>query len=231
MTHPVKSLLVGISGLAGSGKDTVANLLGKHHGFVSVSLADPMKRILQDLFAFSEDQLWGPSEQRNVPDRRYRRPRSNVRPCDHDYLTPRHALQQLGTEFGRACYQDVWVEYAVRVHWSLQQGSCYYDKVSGLRFCASVQGVMVPKTHVVIPDVRFHNELAALKKAGAKMLRIVRPGAGLTGPEGFHTSETEQQGIEDSQFDHIIDNSGSLDDLKTTVDQIMATWSTTKEES
>ena len=226
MTHPAKSLLVGISGLAGSGKDTVANLLGKHHGFVSVSLADPMKRILQDLFAFSEDQLWGPSERRNVPDRRYPRTKDGL---DEGYLTPRHALQQLGTEFGRACYQDVWVEHAIRVHGKLQQGSCYYDKVSGLRFCASVQGVMVPKTHVVIPDVRFHNELAVLKKAGAKMLRVVRPGAGLTGPEGFHTSETEQQGILDNEFDHVIDNSGSLDDLKTAVDQIVATWSATKE--
>lgn len=57
--------LIIICGQAGSGKDTVASFLVKDHGATAVALADPMKRLAQQVFAFSEEQLWGPSELRN----------------------------------------------------------------------------------------------------------------------------------------------------------------------
>src|SRR5262249_21718742 len=126
--------VIGICGRAGAGKDTAADVLVKEFGFVKVSLADPLKRICREVFAFTEEQLWGPSECRNEPDKRYRRRPSgydaNGRPIDKcgclrenkrafmdaedyrdhlpcpavfsgdEFLTPRHALQQLGTEWG-----------------------------------------------------------------------------------------------------------------------------------
>jgi hypothetical protein len=58
-------------GEAGSGKDTVADILAKSYGSVSVAMADPMKRLCEYVFDFSENQLWGPSERRNAPDFRY----------------------------------------------------------------------------------------------------------------------------------------------------------------
>src|SRR6266404_2066963 len=124
-------MLVGLSGLAGSGKDTAADHLVAKHNFVKVSLADPLKRMCRDAFDFTDDQLWGPSEKRNAPDERYRRkptqhmlhgrdfntttdkcytcgaekpwpPGLGGEECFH-YLTPRYALQKLGTEWGRDC--------------------------------------------------------------------------------------------------------------------------------
>lgn len=58
-------------GKAGSGKDTVAEMLSKGYGSISLAMADPMKRLCEYLFDFSENQLWGPSEMRNAPDFRY----------------------------------------------------------------------------------------------------------------------------------------------------------------
>lgn len=76
-------MILGITGIledatgrqrvAGSGKDTVADLLCTHFGFAKISLADPMKRICRDIFDFSHEQMWGPSETRNAPDTRYPR--------------------------------------------------------------------------------------------------------------------------------------------------------------
>jgi hypothetical protein len=36
-------------------------------------------------------------------------------PEDDIFLTPRHALQQLGTEWARSCFGDVWVQYTLRI--------------------------------------------------------------------------------------------------------------------
>lgn len=59
-----------ICGEAGSGKDTVADLLRGTLGGVKIALADPMKRLVQALMRFTDDQLWGPSESRNAVDER-----------------------------------------------------------------------------------------------------------------------------------------------------------------
>lgn len=252
-------MIIALSGLAGTGKDTAADMLVRNHGFVKVALADPLKRICRDVFDFTDEQLWGQSESRNAPDKRYRRRDivvSHARDCyecgNHyeapsgprpdgparcpkccsvawtngsdifreEYLTPRHALQQLGTEWGRNCYDDVWVEYAVRVCETLQRGDHYYDARTGLRTTTSVADVMEPKKNVVISDVRFKNEVARLKRAGAKMIRIVRPGHDT--PKWDHPSETEQLEIPDSEFDLIFDNNKTLGELAAAVSMMLS---------
>jgi len=144
-------MIIGLSGLSGTGKDTVADILVKNFNFSKIGLSDPMKRICKDVFDFTDEQLWGPSEKRNEPDKRYRKkpylhmtnsvavydPKYNEprrcsscgeegpppsddgrhfssEKCFH-YLTPRFALQKLGTEFGMNCYDNVWVEYALKM--------------------------------------------------------------------------------------------------------------------
>lgn len=56
---------------AGVGKDEVARSMAEHLGCAIVSLADPMKRLALAVFAFSQEQLWGPSDKRNEVDERY----------------------------------------------------------------------------------------------------------------------------------------------------------------
>lgn len=54
-------------GPAGSGKDTAAQFLAKNHGAVLLAQADPMKRFARDLYGFTDQALWGPSEEREKP--------------------------------------------------------------------------------------------------------------------------------------------------------------------
>ena len=49
-----KKMLVGITGKAGSGKDTVGDYLVKSHGFKKIALADPIKRLVKDVFVLDE---------------------------------------------------------------------------------------------------------------------------------------------------------------------------------
>jgi hypothetical protein len=244
-------LIIAFSGSAGSGKDTAADYLVKHKAFVKVALADPLKRICKDVFQFTDEQLWGASDRRNVPDKRYpltpgyghrqtwdtnRRILESYERENHPdtamfrrytedmerggWLTPRHALQQLGTEWGRGCYDLVWVEYAMRIAKDL------LDHSKGPRDYTPQRGLYVPglwgATHpvckgVVISDVRFKNEVEGLRAAGAKVIRILRPKAGLAGAAGRHRSEQEQLEIPDSAFDSVIHNSSTLDELYSEV--------------
>jgi len=198
--------IIGISGQAGSGKDTVADMLLEHEGFTKVSLADPIKRFAKEMWGFTDEQLWGGSEHRNEPDARY------------GGLTPRKVLQHLGTEGGRALDYDVWIRYAVNTARTLldNSGSKAYSPKRG------VHRLMFHTVNaVVIPDVRFINEVQHLRKEGGKLLRVIRPGAGLEGEFAQHESEIQMSKISDNEFDYVILNTGTLEDLRRKVDQFI----------
>lgn len=212
-------MIIGICGLAGSGKSTAADFLVRNHGFVSLAFADPLKRIARDVYDFTDEQLWGPSSARNTPDKRY--PRKEVmkelafgvfheEETRVEYLTPRFALQQLGTEWGRTCYPNTWADLALRTANKIlyQSGilrSVYwnYDAKQGLYTTCTPEG---PKPKgVVISDVRFINEVVAINAAGGQVYQMTR-GFGLEGAAGQHKSEQEMKSIPSNLFKGQIDN-------------------------
>lgn len=211
-------MILGLSGQARVGKDTFADYLVHNYDFVKIGLADPMKRFCKDVFDFSDAQLYG--DERDKPDGRYFRGVVNPASLGDNYLTPRYALQKLGTEWGRDCYNSIWVEYGVRVATRLLGGYCRYSPSEGL---VSVDKDIGPIGGVVFSDLRFRNEFETVKKAQGKMIRIYRPGhGGNVGIEG-HASEAEQQTIQDREFDLVVNNDGSLIDYYRAIDAIMAT--------
>jgi hypothetical protein len=219
--------VIGISGKAGSGKDTVADMLLRNEGIVKVSLADPIKRLARELWEFTDGQLWGPSDSRNAPDYRY--------PITDDlYLTPRKVLQHLGTEGGRAIDHDVWIRYAMRVATQLLEAKpreLCYSQSGGLdtyieqyplgREFERLDDFPEKVSAVILPDCRFVNELMAIKNAGGVLIRVKRPGAGLEGDFATHRSETELDNIPDSTFTYVIENTGTLEDLQNSVNNIV----------
>lgn len=173
-------MIIGLAGYAGSGKSTVARFLVEHHAFEEISFAEPMKVFCREVLGFSRDQLWGPSSLRDAIDPRYGK-------------SPREALQQIGTEWGRAFYQDIWVDCALRT------------ARERLSFSRSVG--------VVFSDVRFENELDAIQAAGGSVWRVVRPGLGAAGGHASENNLTDRSG-----YNRIIDNQGgSLEDLAALV--------------
>lgn len=177
-------MIVGIAGLAGSGKDTFAKYLleeaaDRGWSAATFSFADPMKRFVAEVFDWAYADLVGPSELRERPDPRYRR-------ADGELLTPRFALQTLGTEWGRNCYPNVWVDLTIR---QVEQASIDL---------------------AIITDCRFLNEATAVVRAGGKVVQIARPGIAA----GTHPSEAEQRTSAFQSLATIISNEGSLDDLR-----------------
>jgi hypothetical protein len=64
---------------------------------------------------------------------------------------------------------------------------------------------------VVITDVRFKNEIVGVHERGGKLIRVKRPGVDKA--EWNHPSETEQLTIPDEDFDYVLQNDGTLEDL------------------
>lgn len=197
--------IVGISGLAGSGKGEAATILEDYFGFVRVSFADEIKRTTRRWWPnFTMDELWGPSEAR-----------SRIHP-EYNDLTARRACQFIGTEVGRGLDSNVWARAGLEVARKLLDGGCWYSPSTGLTFDATAQR----PSGVVFDDARFPNELNAIVAAGGKTWKIVRPGAGLEGEAAAHESEHALDGFDDSKFNAIIVNNKSLADLKDIVCRI-----------
>lgn len=110
-----KHIMVCVSGFSGVGKDEFVKHLVKAFGAVQTGLADPAKRHMSDVYKFTEQQLFGPSEFRNAGDVRI--PKNAFRekslrqfdgplPGSHDGLVP-------GIGKDGSC---VWLDPKVR-HW------------------------------------------------------------------------------------------------------------------
>lgn len=230
-------MILGLCGQAGSGKSFIADILQKKYNYKSMSFADPLKRICQDTFKFSDMQLWGPSEARNTPDLRYPRPCRGCAGCgylDDDsqcescngagktYLTPREALQKLGTEWGRACFENIWVKYTINTAQKLLTNKTGpwlpYSPSKGLGQLPSWTEEI---SGVVISDVRFQNEIDGIVNAGGKVVRIKRDTTTLKGSAAQHSSEVEQSTIPDSAFNHVLQNVNDLDALTLSIERMM----------
>jgi len=234
-------MIVGISGLtiergifgfwsrrgnAGAGKDEAAKRLIQEHGFVPLAFADPMKRIIKEVYAFSDDQLWGPSEMRNQPDQRYPQHMSHG-PAIVDVvdgktvphcLTPRFALQTLGEEWGRNCYRNTWAEYALRIAKLIEAGGWDYDQKTGL-----TRRDGAPSRNVVITDLRYKNEAEAVQLGDGYLVRCKRVVPKLKVVPN-HKSEVDLLSVHDDDFNWILNNDGTVQDLWNKVDEMVRVW-------
>jgi hypothetical protein len=112
--------------------------------------------------------------------------------------SPRELLQLLGTEFGREILgHDVWIRHLMRrISWS-------------------------EAADIVVTDVRFANEAAAIRARGGVVVEVVRPNAleAVSAQARTHSSEF---GIPDDLIDVTIVNDGSVNDLLHRVDAAIA---------
>lgn len=175
-------VLVGLSGLAGSGKSTVASVLcDDEFAFVRVKFADGLKNMLRSLL----DTAGCPCDEVE------RYVEGDLKELPTNYLsgrTPREVMLTLGTEWGRdMMHLNFWVNiWRRRVQSLLDQG-----------------------ISVVVDDLRFPNELAALRQLGGVTMRIHRE----TSIEVKHASERHCL-----DTDYHIDNTG---ELATTMHQVV----------
>jgi hypothetical protein len=168
-------MLIGLTGLAGSGKSEAARILIEQFGFERVKFADPLKnmirRMLADMGHIAEDverMIEGDLKEVEIPELG---------------VTPRRLMVTLGTEWGRDLIRaDLWTRL-----WAARADQ--FDLV-------------------IADDVRFPNEVEAIRNRGGILWKIERPGL----ERGTHASEALEV-----DADRTILNSGTLEELRSNV--------------
>ena len=67
--------------------------------------------------------------------------------------------------------------------------------------------------HILVTDVRYPNELEALKTRGFTMIKLVRD-------TGIHDNHPSERNLNDTLFDYVIDNNGTIKELEEKLLQI-----------
>jgi len=184
-------MIIGIAGRARSGKDTFGEYLRESLSepgvFVTkTAFASKLKYICGDLFGLTEDQLWGNAKEH--PDMRFPKDDLGVSSSLKDYWTAREILQEFGS-FVRSIRPQYWIE------------QCVKDDED--------------EHYKIITDVRYPNELYAVKNVGGIIVLIERPDLpSITNMN--HSSETALSDIPrtNEYFDCRIKNSGGLEHLR-----------------
>jgi hypothetical protein len=176
--------VVGISGYARSGKDTLADILVEHHGYTKVAFADKMRDFLYAQNPYVAENGGG-SNFRSLQEiiNKFGWDGYKSSPWGDDL---RALVQRTGTEAGRqTLWQNIWVDAAFK----------------GLD----------PDGKYVFSDTRFLNEAEAVKDHGGLLLRISRPGVGPALDENGEAHISEIALDDYTGFDYNIPNDGSID--------------------
>lgn len=192
MTTMHKQYIIGLTGYAGAGKDTVADLMVTHLGFRKLAFADALRAEAATGFEVGLDWFTHPATKHHpitalamrkapreflaavalslsiaAPDLRF--------PLTDEWLdaprSPRQILQWWGTEYRRAMHPRYWTRIML-------DRLAHMGRNGHGRF--------------VITDVRFENEADTVHAAGGILWQITRPGLhAASTPEGEHVSATD----------------------------------------
>lgn len=172
--------VIGLAGPIGSGKSTAAEFFYRTYKYRRISFAEPLKNMLRVL-GLGDRELYG--DLKEVPS-----PKLNGR-------TPRHAMQTLGTEWGRTCLsQTFWVDQGIRS--ALEARDCGFPGV-------------------VFDDCRFATEADGIRSIGGRIIMLTGRSFVTDGPK--HASEAL-----DFEPDATISNAGSIADLERALMRALA---------
>jgi hypothetical protein len=202
-------LLIGLNGVAQSGKDTVGKILCDNHGFKRLAFADALRKGLYEINPIvsidveTESQsllkrLSGEPERINTKILRIQDIVDNIGwdEAKVKYIEIRELMQRYGTEGGRLIHGE-------------------YCWVNVLEKTIKAN----PTENYVITDMRFDNEVSLVGKLDGLRVQIQREG--VTSVNNHISDKVLPRWM----FDHIIHNNGTIKELEEQVNELVISLS------
>ena len=141
-------MLIGICGLIGSGKGTVADILVRDYKFKKISFADKLKDTVAHLFDWDRAMLEGDTKEsrewREAEDTFWTKETGKS-------INPRLVLQLFGTDCMRKGFdENIWVSFVKK------------------------EIISNPDVNYIVPDVRFPNEIKVIKELNGQIWQVRR---------------------------------------------------------
>lgn len=213
----MKPKVILLSGKKQVGKDTFASILTSlnkrsKYTWFSIALADELKHQISDILAslcghrindVAHPESKEDFEYLDFMDSFYNRRQDlkekqieSLTYSDGNIVTPRNAMQWYGQMIKTTFGEHIWIDILLKNKIFLSE----------------------PNTNIIVTDCRFKYELKELKqrlqnKFEVITVRIKRN----TGLEDKDISETDLDNLEDSHFDYILENNGSIKEFKKKV--------------
>jgi hypothetical protein len=161
--------------------------------------ADPLKDLAVNLFDLNEEDVYGNDEQKNQHTDLLWENMPNNFANKQGKMTNREFLEHFGTNIVRKIKYDAWSEY-------------------------SIKKILKEQAEIaIVPDIRFPNEVHAIKNSGGAVIRLTRD---------IFNSQTEPEKSLDKEvfdwenFDLIVDNaSTTLEELCSLLNHKKWMWS------
>ena len=115
-------IIIGLAGPAGSGKDTVRQMLESDHAFSGLAFADPIRSMVSELLSYVDAEHY--AQDRALKEEHV--PRLNA--------SDRELAQTLGTEWGRSIEPEFWLRIASARLDALQDQGLRHFVISDVRF-------------------------------------------------------------------------------------------------
>lgn len=139
-------MIIGITGHARNGKDSVADVLVNDYGFERLSFAWPIKEACKTIFGWTDEHVYGALK--DIEDKEWG-------------ISPRLAMQLLGTDWGQFTLCEKSISFAATTGRSIWVKRALKD---------------AGDKNIVISDVRFLHEAESIRNARGYVIRVIRPG-------------------------------------------------------
>ena len=199
--------IIGVCGLIGGGKGTVADILVGNHNFEKLSFADSLKDMVATVFGWQRHLLEGDTKESRIWREEVDEWWSARLAIPN--LTPRWVLQYWGTDVCRLNFhQDIWIASVENKLSRAKNSSAKYN-------------------NIVIPDTRFPNEINMIRKLGGEvwgvrrgedpdwMIKLIQYGEQ---PNDIHPSEWSWVR---ENLDQLINNDGTIAELEEKVKSLL----------
>jgi hypothetical protein len=200
-------VIIGLCGLIGSGKGTVAEHLMKEHDYIGISFAETLKDAAACIFGWDREMLEGATQES-----RYEREQKDEWWSQRLgwEVSPRKMLQFMGTEVMRDNLDHyIWAHATEKRMLDTQE---MFLKMTG------------QKPNFVISDVRFPNEIAMIRRNGGKIWHVRRgPLPDWFGKDDPSIHESERAWNREP-MDAAIHNDGTIEQMCGTADVILDSY-------